>query len=231
MVKVTVFNGSPKGKSGNTAKLVENFLKGFEKEAKNCSIERVEIKDKNIKNCTGCFSCWDETPGKCIFEDDMKNLIQKYADTDLVIWATPLYHYGMTSILKTFIERTLPVNKPEMIKTEDGYGHPQRYDLSDKDFILISTCGFPHHEEFEILKNQFEEISFNGLDGMILSVMGELLSIDIMRGEIDWYLEAVEKAGKEYAKNGEISEDIRNTLSKKLIDEDTYVELANDSWN
>ena len=230
MTNVLILNGSPRGKDGNTAKLVDRFVEGMKKGGCDYSFEHVFLKDKEINSCTGCYSCWKETPGECVFDDDMEDVLPKYIDADLIIWATPLYHFGMTSIMKQFIERTLIVNKPKIIEVEDGYSHPRRYDLGDKQNILISTCGFPEHSNFEVLTKQFERITEGKLNEKILSVMGELLSIEIMREEVGWYLEAAEKAGEEFAIEGSFSEETKETLGKKLISPEDYVELANASW-
>lgn len=230
MTNVLILNGSPRGKKGNTAKLVDKFVEGLEKVGSGFVIENVELKDKEIKSCTGCYNCWTETPGECIHDDDMQNLLPKYIDAEIAIWATPVYHYGMTSIMKRFIERTLPINKPKIIKKNGKYTHPQRYEIKDKKNVLISTCGFPEHSNFELLIKQFEKITRNNLDEKILSVMGELLSIKILQDEISWYLDSVEQAGKEFAQKGSFSDETKEKLNKKLVPVESYVEMANESW-
>lgn len=230
MTNVLILNGSPRGKEGNTAKIIDSFVRGLKKGGPDYNFENIELNEKEIKSCTGCYACWKENAGECVYDDDMQNLLPKYIDADLMIWATPLYHYGMTSIMKQFIERTLPVNKPKIIKKGDTYSHPRRYDLGNKQNILISTCGFPEHSNFELLKKQFERITEGGLDEKILSVMGELLSIKIMREEVSWYLDAAEKAGEEFAEEGSFSKNTKKTLRKKLVSAEGYVEMANASW-
>ena len=34
-------------------------------------VEVVNLREKRIKHCIGCFTCWTKTPGKCIHQDDM----------------------------------------------------------------------------------------------------------------------------------------------------------------
>jgi multimeric flavodoxin WrbA len=33
--------------------------------------EIVNLREKKVKNCIGCFTCWSKTPGECIHKDDM----------------------------------------------------------------------------------------------------------------------------------------------------------------
>lgn len=230
MNKILVLNGSPRGKNGNTHKLVDKFLEGIKEIDTKTIIEYVELKNKNIKNCIGCFSCWNRTPGKCVQKDDMYELLEKFIEADIIIWATPLYHYTMTSILKKFVERTLPLNEPYIVKKGDVFGHPERYDIRKKKNILISNCGFPEYHNFQLLIDEFKKISKEQLNGSILCVEGELLSIKPLQNRIKWYLDGVKKAGKEFAVDGYIHEETLKLLKKPLIPIEEFIEMANLSW-
>lgn len=230
MEKILILNGSPRGKNGNTAKMIDSFVKGYENIKPNSHINYVELRKKNISKCLGCFNCWTKTPGKCIHRDDMDTLLQQYIDADLVIWATPLYHHEMTSILKTFVERTLPLSEPYIVKKDGKFRHPDRYQISNKRNVLISNCGFPEHHNFDIMMQSFKRITGNQIDESILCIMGELLSKKPLSGRIKWYIDALENAGKEYAKNGHIDPDTRKTLHQPLVPMEDFIEMANLSW-
>jgi multimeric flavodoxin WrbA/putative sterol carrier protein len=231
MKSVLVLNGSPRGKKGNTQKLVDRFLQGIRDTNENINIDQIYLKDEHIKNCIGCFTCWEKTPGKCIHEDSMGRLLKKYIDGDIIIWATPLYHYNMTSILKVFVERTLPVNKPDIIKKDNIYTHPQRYELGNKKHILISNCGFPQYENFSVLIDEFKRITGNRLSETILCVEGELLRVTPLESKIKWYLDSVHKSAIEFIRDGEFSKETRRTLKEPLMAIDKFVEMANLSWH
>ena len=57
-----------------------------------------------IKPCTGCFNCWLKTPGVCSHKDDMAWLLPKMRDADVMVYATPVYGYGMTGQMKNLLE-------------------------------------------------------------------------------------------------------------------------------
>jgi multimeric flavodoxin WrbA len=100
-VKVLGLFGSPR-RGGNTEILLEETLRGAEKEGAN--IGRLYINDFTITPCKECHGC-DET-GKCIILDDMGKIYPKLLEADVVILASPIFFYGVTAWAKALIDRT-----------------------------------------------------------------------------------------------------------------------------
>ena len=88
-MKILILNGSPKDRKSNTMNLTNAFITGMEHVQKN-NIEIVDVINKDIKPCRGCFGCWTKTPGKCVISDDMDQLREKYINADIIIWSFPL---------------------------------------------------------------------------------------------------------------------------------------------
>ena len=225
-----MLNGSPRGKNGNTNILTEAFLGGIEKTGKDITVTRVFANALNIRDCSGCFSCWNKTPGKCIFRDDMETVLKNYIEADLIVYATPLYHFGMTAQLKRLIERTLPIIKPYMVKIGNQYIHPSRYEKKEQKHILISNCGFPEMHHFDDLVAHMNTIT-GGLDESILCTGGEMLALREAGDLCKEYLEAANEAGVEFITDGRISELTRSELKKSFIGVRAFVDVANSSWN
>lgn len=222
---VLALNGSPRKQASNTKRLLDPFLAGAEQAG--AKTETLYTAELSIRDCVGCFSCWKRTPGCCIHKDDMPQVLEKMRQADLVVWATPLYHYGMTASMKRVLERTLPLSKPYIVKQGEHYGHPARYGEHFAN-LLISNCGFPEPLHFEALIQQMKQLSReNPLAGIITCTTGEVLG----HMDFSWYLAAMEAAGREVVGQGEISESTAAVLARKLIPLEAFLTVANASWN
>lgn len=62
--------------------------------------------DKNISYCRGCRQCFHG--GGCSQNDDMLEISQKMLDADVIVFASPIYFYGVAGQLKTLIDRCCP---------------------------------------------------------------------------------------------------------------------------
>ena len=142
--KVVVFDGGPRNKKlSKISFMVDKFIEGVE--VAGAEVEYFKLKDYDINDCVGCYTCWTKTPGKCIFEDDMSTLRMKYREADLIVFASPLYIFSVTGILKRFLDRLIPLLKPYMVVDELGVTmHPDRYpELGKHGFVVFSAAGFP----------------------------------------------------------------------------------------
>lgn len=112
MKNVLVLSSSPR-KGGNSDLLCDQFINGA-KEAGH-QTEKVFLKEKNIKYCTGCGTCFNT--GKCSRKDDMAEVLEKMISADVIVMATPVYFYTMCAQMKTLIDRTCSryteINKKE----------------------------------------------------------------------------------------------------------------------
>ncbi|MCP4199521.1 MAG: hypothetical protein GY762_20425 [Proteobacteria bacterium] len=129
-MRILVVNGAPR-KSGHTRDIVNLFCGGIAEAGGEPDI--VHLTEFTIRPCQGCYYCWTRTNHKaeCILKDDMAGLIERFYEADVLILATPLYFYTFSTHLKTFVERLLPVSKPEL-ELARTYG-PMKNSLLDKE--------------------------------------------------------------------------------------------------
>lgn len=228
-MNILVLNGSPKGERSNTMKLTRAFLEGF---AQNQSVDTdvVDIYKLNIHDCRGCFVCWSRTPGKCAITDDMTDILQKILRADIVIWSFPLYYFSLPSRLKIVIDRQLPLTLPFMEGDASVGGHKSRYDISGKQNVVISTCGFYTAEEnYNAVNAQFDRMF--GKEGYtaLYCGQGELFRVPQLSARTDEYLGYVRQAGAEFA-SGSITAATRAKLKQLLYLREVFEQMADASW-
>jgi len=100
-MKVLGIFGSPR-KGGNTEILLEEMLKGTEKEG--VEVDRIHLTDYAITPCKECHGC-DQT-GRCVILDDMEKIYPKLLESDIIILASPIFFYGVTAWAKALIDRS-----------------------------------------------------------------------------------------------------------------------------
>ncbi|MBR4768509.1 MAG: flavodoxin family protein, partial [Lachnospiraceae bacterium] len=154
-MKVLVLNGSPKRDKSDTMHITRAFLDGM-KDVSLQEIRVIDVIDRRIEYCTGCFSCM-RNGGECIHDDDMKDILEGILDSDLLILSFPLYCYGMPAPLKAVIDRTLPLSNMAMQKVGDRYEHVGQADFSHLRYLMICGSGFPNsRQNFEPAVAQFK---------------------------------------------------------------------------
>ena len=225
-MRILVLNGSPKKKS-DTFRLTDAFLKGLNRVGEH-EVYIVNVIDKKIAPCHGCFSCWQLEDGHCVIPDDQNAILDVYREADVIIWSFPLYCYGMPSHLKAVLDRTIPLVKMKMVQQPDGtVRHEALVDFSRIHTVVICGCGFPHWEG-----------NFDGLKHMCKTCFGDpvmvcvpetpMLNVPAAAIVADPLLNRFEEAGAEYAANLRLSAETVAALETPMISADDYIRNVNE---
>ena len=224
-MKILVLNGSPKRDKSDTMHITRAFLGGMNEVAEN-DVHTINVIDKHIEYCTGCFACM-RNGGNCIHNDDMRGILEEILDSDLLIWSYPLYCYGMPAPLKALLDRTLPLSSMAMQKVGDRYEHVEQADFSRLKYLMICGCGFPNsRHNFEPAVMQFK-LCFP-CDHTIITVpespmfnAPEAVVVTAPR------LELIKQAGQQYAEKSEIETSLLAEITSPMIPEDQYAAIVN----
>ena len=224
-MKILVFNGSPKKEKSDTMVITRAFLEGMQSYEKQ-DIRVVDVIDKKIEYCTGCFTCM-RNGGTCVFDDDMKGILEEILRSDLLIFSFPLYCYGMPAPLKALIDRVLPLSAMTMQKVGERYEHVGQADYSRLKYLMICGCGFPNAKHnFEPAVAQFKLLF--PCDHTILTVPeSPMFNAPEAYGVTAPRLDEVKEAGKQFAKAGKIEEELLNIIASPMIPEETYAAIVN----
>ena len=104
-MKILVITGSPR-KNGNSNTLADNFIKGAQEAGHN--VVRFDSAFKDVHPCVACNKCGMN--GQCVFKDDFEFVKANIVDADAVVFATPMYYFGISAQIKAVIDRFYAIN-------------------------------------------------------------------------------------------------------------------------
>ncbi len=98
---VTAFVGTASNK--HTCAAVRALFEKLEAAGVRC--EMVRLSDYDLKPCRGCKVCFMKGEEFCPLKDDRDELIQKMADSDGIVFASPNYSFQVSGFMKVFLDR------------------------------------------------------------------------------------------------------------------------------
>lgn len=107
--KIIVFVGSARKKHTHSAAgaILAEIETNLKEKQKNSELESeiICLKDYTVKTCLGCKICFDNGESWCPLKDDRDLLLKNMMDADGIIFATPVYSFQVSSMMKIFIDR------------------------------------------------------------------------------------------------------------------------------
>ena len=201
------------------------FLEGMN-EAGQHEVEIINAVDKHIEYCTGCFACM-HNGGKCIHNDDMKEILEKILGSDLLVFSYPLYCYGMPAPLKAILDRVLPLSSMAMEKVGERYEHVGQADVSRLRYLMICGCGFPNSKHnFEAAVAQFK-LMFPENHTIITIPESPMFNAPTADVVTKPRLELIRQAGEQYARTASIDDALLEQIGSPMIPEEVYAKIVN----
>jgi FMN-dependent NADH-azoreductase len=231
-LKVLVFNSSPRKEKGNTALILNPFIEGMREAG--ADVDLYYNYDLKIKPCRGCFNCWLKTPGTCSQMDDMQWLIPKMRDADVLVYATPLYSYGMNGQMKNLIDRMIVLAEPFMEVVEGRSRHIAGDGAKLRKIVLVSNCGLWGIDNFDPLVVHVKKLCQDPpmeYAGALLRPHGEALRAMLdMGAPVGDIIDAAREAGRQLIVEGKMSQPTLDVISRDLLPVEVYVKMANEQF-
>ena len=160
-ILIVVGGGRPKG---NTAQLVQAFTRGAEEAGH--KVEILSLLKNEIKGCIGCNACRYGKP--CIQKDAFNDIVPKIKSADLIVFASPLYFWTISSRLKAFIERFYCIAEED---ANPPLGRYERYPVKDCALLVTSADHFFWTFEQVVSYYRFTLVHYIGMKdrGMVLA--------------------------------------------------------------
>ena len=136
-MKIAIINGS--ARKGNTLTAINAFIKGASEKNE---IEVINPDKLNIAPCKGCGVC--QCHKGCVDRDDTNPTIDKIAAADMILFATPVYWWGITAQIKLVIDKC----------------YCRGMQMKEKKIGIIVIGGAPvEDKQYDLIKSQFDCIA------------------------------------------------------------------------
>lgn len=222
MSKAVAINGSPRMEKGNTAMVLTPFIQGMMDAGSD--VELLYASRLKVKPCTcGEMYCWNEMPGECCIKDNMQLLYPKLREADILILATPVY-IPLPGEMQNIINRLCPLLDP-LLEFREGRTRARfRKDVGIRRIVLVSTGGWWEKANFGTVVRIIEELAEDAsveFAGAVLRPHAHLMK---EKGELtqdgEAILNAVRRAGYELLKEGVMTKETLETISRPLISQE-----------
>ncbi len=224
---ILAINASLRGTRGVSHFLISKIFEGAEAHGASC--EAINLAEMNLRHCTGCKKCQIlSNAQKCIFDskDDVALIFEKIRKADIIIYATPIYVFGLSSLLKILLERTFYTAKVDQLCiTENGLiFHDIDASISSKPFVSLILC-----DNIEALTTKNTALFFKTYSnftnstniGQLIRPSAHLLQAKEVETEQQIVIRQIEKAyvqsGRELALKGYISKKTQKIANQDII--------------
>ncbi len=141
-MKILALNASHRGDQGHTRFLIDKLFAGATAVGAECEV--VTLAKVKINRCLGCDRCHTVHPLQCVYDDKdgVRAIFRKMAAADLLVYATPIYVFGMSGLLKTLIDRLNGTcDTHDLRVTESGlFFHHVDRTICGKPFVTLVCC-------------------------------------------------------------------------------------------
>jgi multimeric flavodoxin WrbA len=147
-METVILFGSPR-KDGNTIQIVNALSDALKQNGHN--VRMLYLNDLNIRPCQGCYACLPK--GICKINDDMKDIRKYMLESDLIVYATPIYWFGPSGQLKVVMDRSIAFMDTQYNSR-----------LKGKKVITLITCADENIDTFQptigMFKKTFDLMGF-----------------------------------------------------------------------
>lgn len=157
MINITIINGQAAEGSWNILNCLNQALA---KHNDRIVVENFNLSEMKIKFCSGCWSCWLKTPGKCIQEDEMPRLLQSIIQSNLTIFISPIKMGFVSAEIKKITDKMIPLIHPYIEIVNGECHHRKRYDKYPK-LGLILVDEEQNLESHRIITGIYQRLAIN----------------------------------------------------------------------
>ena len=152
-MKTLILDGSENG-DPQAAKVQDALL------AHLAQAETIVLREHTIGNCAGDFFCWVRSPGMCNTNDDNRVIAAKIAQSDLLVYLTPVTFGGYSAELKRMVDHEIQNILPYFTTIAGQTHHKKRY-ARYPDLLAIGWMPAPDPQAEAIFHSLVEHNALN----------------------------------------------------------------------
>jgi multimeric flavodoxin WrbA len=157
-MRMTILNGAPDAASSFQAYLetLTNRLLAL-----GHAVTKLDLRDLDLKGCTGCFGCWVKTPGECSKRDDSATICRAVLSADLLLLASPMTMGFTTALLKRAADQMIQLIHPYFVVEGGEIHHRARYARYPVFALLLDPGDDSDAEDIAITRTMWERMARN----------------------------------------------------------------------
>lgn len=228
-MRILAINSSYRGNKGHTHFLIEKLFQGAKESGAECEV--VTLSKNKINMCKACNICQSEKHYlRCVYDekDDVKSTFSKMEKSNIIIFATPVYIFGISGLMKIFLDRiysTSDVNDIRVSKSKLMFHHIN-HSICSKPFVTLICCDNLEDETPKNILSYFKSYS-QFMDAPqvgtlirnagVLTGQGKDLKKEGKFPKIYEVYEAYKQAGRELAEYGKITGKTEKKANQEII--------------
>ncbi len=154
-----ILNGNPDGGRDSLDLYLAALIARLEQGGNKCKL--LNLREMNLRYCTGCFGCWVKTPGRCHVQDGSEIVCREMLQNDLVIWASPMKMGFPGELIKRSIDKSIPLIHPYFEVVHGEAHHRARYERYPLLGLLLEKEDDTDEEDLRLVQNIFSRAALN----------------------------------------------------------------------
>ena len=167
-MRIAILNGEPDPLSG-----FEVYLRDLSGrlEAHGHQTTTLNLRELDLKGCSGCFGCWVKTPGECAKRDDSELVCRAALGADLLLLAAPMTMGFTTALLKRAADQMIQLIHPYFVVESGETHHRARYARYPEFGLLLGTGDDSDAEDIEIATSMWKRMARNMTSRLVLTAV------------------------------------------------------------
>jgi len=174
-VKIVAIGGSPR-RNGNSNSLMRLAVEAAVERGATADV--FYAREMDIAGCLACDGCKRAPESVCVQDDDMHRIYAAVKACDVLVLASPVYFYGLSSWIKQVLDRCYALIPPD---AEEGMPKPApRVEPGKGHYLITAQAEDPPFFGYQILSTVVYGLTWIGMEPR-----GQLIATGL-DGAHDW---------------------------------------------